>query len=104
MTPNVAQFLDGMARTMERVILPALTDQFAKEQAKMTIVTLRFLKTVHDKEYVYELIETTEYANVLRQITSILQDTPEPNSLAGLLKNVMTELKEEQSSNKLQIW
>lgn len=75
MTPEVEQFLSGMKKTMEEVVLPNLTDRFAQEQAGIVAATLGFLGTVHDKVFHYELFENQEYKRILQEAIAALEKT-----------------------------
>jgi len=75
MTPEVEQFLSGMKKTMEEVVLPNLTDRFAQEQAGIVAATLSFLGTVHDKVFHYELFENQAYKSILQEAVTALEKT-----------------------------
>ena len=72
MSPEIEQFLSGMKKTVEEVILPNLTDRFAQEQAGIIAATLGFLGAVQDKAFHYELFENQEYKRVLQDALAIL--------------------------------
>lgn len=73
MGPEVAQFLSGMKKTVEQVILPSLTDRFAQEQAGMVAATLGFLAATHDKAFHYELLENHRYKQLLADAVALLE-------------------------------
>lgn len=75
MGPEMSQFLSGMKKTMEQVVLPNLTDRFAQEQAGIVAATLGFLEQIHDKVFHYELLENTLYRNLLDKVVALLRDT-----------------------------
>ena len=75
MTPEIEQFLSGMKKTMEEVVLPNLTDRFAQEQAGIVAATLGFLGTVHDKVFHYELFENQAYKSILQEAVTALEKT-----------------------------
>lgn len=77
MSPEVEQFLSGMKKTMEEVVLPNLTDRFAQEQAGIVAATLGFLSTIHDKVFHYELFENQQYKRVLLDVLEILEKSDE---------------------------
>lgn len=68
MSPEIEQFLSGMKKTIEEVVLPNLTDRFAQEQAGIVAATLGFLSTIQDKVFHYELFENQEYKNILQAV------------------------------------
>jgi len=72
MGPEMSQFLSGMKRTIEQVILPSLSDRFAQEQAGMVAATLGFLAVTHDKVFHYELLENYRYKQILGKATVLL--------------------------------
>jgi hypothetical protein len=72
MGPEISQFLAGMRKTMEQVVLPNLSDRFAQEQAGIVAATLAFLEQVHDKVFHYELLEHHLYRRLLGQILELL--------------------------------
>lgn len=72
MGPEFAQFLSGMRKTMEQVVLPNLGDRFAQEQAGAVVATLGFLEQVHDKVFHYELLENHRYTRLLGQVLEVL--------------------------------
>ena len=74
MGPEIAQFLSGMKKTMEQVVLPNLSDRFAQEQAGIVAATLGFLEQIHDKVFHYELLENHRYKQLLGQTLTILAD------------------------------
>jgi hypothetical protein len=86
MSPEIEQFLSGMQKTMEEVVMPNLTDRFAQEQAGVVAATLGFLKTVQDKAFHYELLENSEYKRILIDSLALFDNNKELN--AALLKVV----------------
>ena len=72
MGPEISQFLAGMRKTMEQVVLPNLSDRFAQEQAGIVAATLAFLEQVHDKVFHYELLEHHCYRCLLGQTLALL--------------------------------
>lgn len=72
MGPEISQFLAGMRKTMEQVVLPNLADRFAQEQAGIVAATLAFLEQVHDKVFHYELLEHHLYRRLLGQTLDLL--------------------------------
>lgn len=72
MGPEISQFLAGMRKTMEQVVLPNLSDRFAQEQAGIVAATLAFLEQVHDKVFHYELLEHHLYRRLLGQLLELL--------------------------------
>lgn len=72
MGPEVAQFLSGLKKTMEQVVLPNLSDRFAQEQAGIVAATLGFLEQIHDKTFHYELLESHLYRQLLGAIVAQL--------------------------------
>lgn len=87
MGPEIEQFLSGMQKTIEEVVMPNLTDRFAQEQAGIVVATLGFLRTVHDKAFHYELLENNEYKNILRNSLSLFDSSEELNAaLLGVVE------------------
>lgn len=82
MGPEISQFLSGMKKTIEQVIMPNLTDRFAQEQAGIVAATLGFLGTVQDKVFHYELLENFEYKRILQDMLKVFAtDTATPESI-----------------------
>ncbi|MGK2915632.1 MAG: hypothetical protein ACSLE5_14505 [Porticoccaceae bacterium] len=72
MGPEISQFLSGMKKTMEDVVIPNLTDRFAQEQAGIVAASLGFLGTIHDKAFHYELLENHRYKQILQTLLATL--------------------------------
>lgn len=72
MQPEISQFLSGMKKSIEQVVLTNLTDRFAQEQAGMIAGTLGFLQTVQDKAFHYELLENHLYKQLLADAVAIV--------------------------------
>ena len=83
MSPEIEQFLSGMKKTIEEVVMPNLTDRFAQEQAGIVAATLGFLSTVQDKVFHYELFENQEYKRILQDVLTTL-DSSTAGTEAGL--------------------
>lgn len=90
MGPEIAQFLSGMKKTMEQVVLPNLSDRFAQEQAGIVAATLGFLEQIHDKVFHYELLENHSYKQLLGQTLTILAD-----ETAGEIGATLAALREQ---------
>jgi hypothetical protein len=60
MTPEPSDLLRGARRTLEDVVLPALTDAFAIEQAKTVLRVLTHLEAVIDEAYPLEAAEAAD--------------------------------------------
>ncbi len=75
MSPEIEQFLSGMKKTIEEVVMPNLTDRFAQEQAGIVAASLGFLGLIQDKAFHYELLENQEYKRVLTDINELLNNT-----------------------------
>ena len=73
MGPEISQFLSGMKKTVEQVVIPNLTDRFAQEQAGIVVATLGFLEVIHDKALHYEVLENQLYKQLLSQIFSLFE-------------------------------
>ncbi len=89
MGPEISQFLSGMKKTIEQVVMPNLTDRFAQEQAGIVAATLGFLGSVQDKVFHYELLENYEYKHILQQFVDLFtqsEDTPE--TIKNILENI----------------
>src|SRR5690606_2622462 len=78
MGPEMSQFLSGMKKTREQVVLPNLTDRFAQEQAGIVAATLGFLEQIHDKVFHYELLENHLYRNLLSEVIVVLYGATPP--------------------------
>lgn len=78
MGPEMSQFLSGMKKTMEQVVMPNLTDRFAQEQAGIVAATLGFLEQIHDKVFHYELLENHLYKNLLGEVIALLDGATPP--------------------------
>lgn len=72
MGPEISQFLSGMRKTVEQVVLPNLSDRFAQEQAGIVAATLAFLEQVHDKVFHYEVLENHQYRRLLTRVVTLL--------------------------------
>ncbi len=75
MSPEIEQFLSGMKKTIEEVVMPNLNDRFAQEQAGIVAASLGFLGLIQDKTFHYELLENQEYKRVLTDINELLNNT-----------------------------
>ncbi len=80
MGPEISQFLSGMKKTMEQVVMPNLTDRFAQEQAGIVAATLGFLEVIHDKALHYEVLENQLYKRLLTDALSLLEGDSNNNS------------------------
>jgi hypothetical protein len=85
MQPEISQFLSGMKRAIEQVVLPNLTDRFAQDQAGMVAGTLGFLQGVQDKAFHYELLEHHLYRQLLEDLVALLGDTAAATPLRARL-------------------
>jgi hypothetical protein len=65
MTPEPTDLLRGARRTLEDVVLPALTDPFAIEQAKTVLRVLTHLEAVVDEAYPLEAAEAADLCGFL---------------------------------------
>lgn len=93
MGPEMSQFLSGMKKTMEQVVMPNLTDRFAQEQAGIVAATLGFLEQIHDKVFHYELLENQLYKNLLGEVVALLDGaTPPQHEVAITLGALRTQL------------
>ncbi|MBI2783208.1 MAG: hypothetical protein HYX64_03865 [Gammaproteobacteria bacterium] len=93
MGPEMSQFLSGMKKTMEQVVMPNLTDRFAQEQAGIVAATLGFLEQIHDKVFHYELLENHLYKNLLGEVVALLDGaTPPQHEVAVTLVALRTQL------------
>ncbi len=97
MGPEISQFLSGMKKTIEQVVMPNLTDRFAQEQAGIVAATLGFLGTVQDKVFHYELLENYEYKRILQEFVGLFtqsEDTPE--AIKNILENIHKHFADDQ--------
>lgn len=83
MQPEISQFLSGMKKVIEQVVLTNLTDRFAQDQAGMIAGTLGFLQTVQDKSFHYELLENHVYKRLLGDVVAVIAADPAAQKLAG---------------------
>ncbi len=60
MTPEPTDLLRGARRTLEDIVLPALIDRFAIEQAKTVLRVLAHLEAVVDDAYPLESAEARD--------------------------------------------
>jgi len=65
MTPEPNDLLRGARRTLEDVVLPALTDAFAIEQAKTVLRVLAHLEAVIDEAFPLEAAEAADLCSFL---------------------------------------
>lgn len=101
MSPEIEQFLSGMKKTIEEVVMPNLTDRFAQEQAGIVAATLGFLSTIQDKVFHYELFENQEYKRILQDVLSTLDTDPALNdSLRAVVEKVNSHLKHDKPSDQ----
>lgn len=89
MGPEISQFLSGMKKTMEQVVLPNLSDRFAQEQAGIVAATLGFLEQIHDKVFHYELLENHRYKQLLGAVLDLL-----PGDTTGEVGAILAALRE----------
>lgn len=74
MGPEISQFLSGMKKTIEQVVMPELSDRFAQEQAGIVAATLGYLETIHDKVFHYELLENQLYKQLLASVITLIEN------------------------------
>lgn len=97
MGPEISQFLSGMKKTIEQVIMPNLTDRFAQEQAGMVAATLAFLGTVQDKVFHYELLENYEYKRILQEIVDLFtQQNDTAQAIKSIVENIHKHFADDQ--------
>jgi hypothetical protein len=65
MTPEPTDLLRGARRTLEEIVLPALADRFAIEQAKIVLRVLAHLEAVVDDAYPLEWAEARDLETFL---------------------------------------
>jgi hypothetical protein len=65
MTPEPTDLLRGARRTLEDVVLPAIADSFAIEQAKTVVRVLVHLEAVIDEAYPLEAAEAHDLRRFL---------------------------------------
>ena len=100
MGPEISQFLSGMKKTIEQVVMPNLTDRFAQEQAGIVAASLGFLEVIHDKALHYEVLENQLYKQLLGDIftlfeTSELDDKDILANIESLQKHFQTDRVED---------
>lgn len=83
MQPEISQFLLGMKKSIEQVVLTNLTDRFAQEQAGMIAGTLSFLELVQDKAFHYELLENHLYKKLLADAVDLVTSDPATANLTA---------------------
>jgi hypothetical protein len=67
-TPEPKDLLRGASRTLADVVLPALGDPFAIEQAKTVLRVLAHLEAVVDEAYPLEAAEAADLRRFLREL------------------------------------
>ena len=98
MSPEIEQFLSGMKKTIEEVVMPNLTDRFAQEQAGIVAASLGFLGLIQDKAFHYELLENQEYKRVLTDVNELLNDS---FSASESIVETTTKVTEHFTSDKV---
>lgn len=89
MGPEISQFLSGMKKTIEQVVIPNLSDRFAQEQAGIVAATLGFLGTVQDKVFHYELLENYQYKGILQEVAELFtQQKDTPRTIKDVLEKI----------------
>ncbi len=102
MGPEISQFLSGMKKTIEQVVMPNLTDRFAQEQAGIIAATLGFLDTVQDKVFHYELLENYEYKRILQDIlASFGQEEDTPQAVKNTLENIQEHFAKDKPEDAI---
>ncbi|MGH2901962.1 MAG: hypothetical protein ACRDMZ_25025, partial [Solirubrobacteraceae bacterium] len=91
MTPEPRDLLRGARATLAEVVLPALSDPFAIEQAKTVLRVLVHLDAVIDDAYALEWEEARDLAALLGERASADESAP-PESYRGL-RNANVERK-----------
>jgi len=76
MTPEPRDLLRGARATLAEVVLPALSDPFAIEQAKTVVRVLVHLDAVIDDAYALEWEEARDLAALLDEPASTLANAP----------------------------
>ena len=101
MSPEIEQFLAGMKKTIEEVVMPNLTDRFAQEQAGIVAATLGFLSTIQDKVFHYELFENQEYKRILQDVLATLDtDEVEHEGLHAVIEKVKVHFQHDKPSEQ----
>ncbi|OUS12647.1 hypothetical protein A9Q89_05400 [Gammaproteobacteria bacterium 53_120_T64] len=97
MSPEIEQFLSGMKKTIEEVVIPNLTDRFAQEQAGIVAASLGFLGLIQDKAFHYELLENQEYKRVLTDVNDLLNHTSSaPESITDITAKITEHFTRDQ--------
>ncbi|MET0154057.1 MAG: hypothetical protein ABW298_15805 [Candidatus Binatia bacterium] len=82
MTPEPCDLLRGARRTLEEIVLPALADRFAIEQAKTVLRVLAHLEAVVDDAYPLEWAEARDLEAFLAAANGNAdRSAPEPTAL-----------------------
>ena len=71
MTPEPTDLVRGARRTLEDVVLPALADPFAIEQAKTVVRVLVHLEAVIDEAYPLEAAEAEDLRRFLGEVGEV---------------------------------
>lgn len=101
MGPEISQFLAGMKKTLEEVVIPNLTDRFAQEQAGIVAASLGFLGTIHDKVFHYELLENHQYKQILQKILAVMAaETRLPEAVKSTIAGVATHFNTDSPADK----
>lgn len=94
MGPEISQFLSGMKKTIEQVVMPELSDRFAQEQAGIVAATLGYLETIHDKVFHYELLENQLYKQLLASVMALIEnDASRSQKLEAIVDSLKQHFK-----------
>lgn len=89
MGPEISQFLSGMKKTIEQVVMPELNDRFAQEQAGIVAATLGYLEGIHDKVFHYELLENHLYKQLLCSVNELIKkNTYSPEQITSIVESL----------------
>ena len=99
MSPEIEQFLSGMKKTIEEVVMPNLTDRFAQEQAGIVAASLGFLGLIQDKAFHYELLENHEYKALLHTASTLFNES---NATPSSVTSIITRIKNHLDSDALE--
>lgn len=104
MGPEISQFLSGMKKTLEAVVIPNLTDRFALEQAGIVAASLGFLGAVHDKAFHYELLENLQYKKILQDILAVMAEEAElPEAVRRAIAGVGAHFDTDRPGDKVHL-
>jgi hypothetical protein len=82
-----------MKRRMEETIVPALppNEKFAQEQAAFIVIALNWLLETHEYQHRYEVIENTEYRELLKNMAGHATELKDGGDLLRAIQHAILE-------------